>query len=97
MLRHVVLFRWRPSTTSGDIEAIAAGLAGLPPAIPEIATYRFGPDVGINEGTFDFAVVADFASPDDYLVYRDHPVHKAFIAERIAPHAAERAAVQYEY
>jgi len=96
MFRHVVLFRWSPSTTADDVDAISAGLAGLPAAVPEIATYRFGSDLGINEGTFDFAVVADFASRDDYLVYRDNPVHTAFIAEHITPHVADRAAVQYE-
>lgn len=97
MLRHVVLFRWIPSATSDEIAAISSGLAGLPAAIPEIATYRFGPDAGINEGNFDFAVVADFESVDDYLVYRDNPVHRALLAEHIAPQVAERAAVQYEY
>jgi len=97
MLRHVALFRWNPSTTSDDIDALTAGLAGLPTAIPEISAYRFGPDAGINDDTFDFAVAADFESRDDYLVYRDHPAHRAVLAERIAPHVADRAAVQYEY
>jgi hypothetical protein len=96
MLRHVALFRWSPSTTTADIAAVSTALSALPDSIREIAMYRFGPDAGINEGTFDFAVVADFASLDDYLVYRDHPTHKAVLAERIAPHLADRAAVQYE-
>ncbi len=97
MLRHVALFRWNPSTTSDVIDAATAGLAGLPPAIPEIAVYRFGSDAGINDGNFDFAVVADFKSRGDYLTYRDHPAHQAVLAERIAPHVSDRAAVQYEY
>ena len=50
----------------------------------------------INDGNFDFVVVADFASADDYLVYRDHPLHRALISERIAAHVAERAAVQFD-
>ena len=50
---------------------------GCPAAIAEIRDYRFGPDAGINEGNFDFVVVADFESDDDYVVYRDHPVHRA--------------------
>jgi hypothetical protein len=97
MLRHVVLFRWSESTSDADVAAIADGLATLPGEIPEISTYRFGRDVGINEGAHDFVVVADFQSVDDYLVYRDHPTHKAVLAERIAPHVADRAFIQYEY
>ena len=97
MLRHVVLFRWSESTSDADVAAIADGLATLPAAIPEIDTYRFGRDAGINEGAYDFVVVADFESVDGYLAYRDHPTHKAVLAERIAPHIAERAFIQYEF
>ncbi len=96
MFRHVVLMRWTPETTTADVNAIAEGLGGLPAAIPELRDFRFGHDAGINEGNFDFAVVADFASADDYLVYRDHPLHQAVIAERIAGHLAQRVAVQHD-
>lgn len=97
MLRHVTLFRWSESTTDDDIAAIAEGLAALPAAIAEIGSFHFGRDAGVNEGAYAFAVVADFASVDDYLVYRDHPAHQAFIAAHITPHVETRASVQFEY
>ena len=59
-------------------------------------TIDFGPDLGINDTNWDFVVVADFANADDYTTYRDHPSHRAFIAEEIAPRLAERASVQYD-
>ena len=46
--------------------------------------------------TFDYVVVGDFVSADDYVTYRDHPTHQAFIANLIAGRVADRAAVQYE-
>ena len=95
MFRHVVMMRWTEDTTPADVSAVIEGLGGLPAAIAEIRDYRFGPDAEINEGNFDFVVVADFESAEDYLAYRDHPVHRALIAERITPHLAERTAVQY--
>ena len=95
MFRHVVMMRWTEDTTPAHVSPVMEGLGGLPAAIAEIRDYRFGPDAGINEGNFDFVVVADFESVEDYLVYRDHPVHRALIAERIVPHLAERTAVQY--
>ena len=97
MLRHVVLFRWKDGTTDEQVAAIADGLSGLPAAIPEIAGYRFGRDAGLVEGNFDFGIVADFADEADWLVYRQHPVHLAVIAERITDHVDTRAAVQYEF
>lgn len=95
MLRHVVMFRFEDGTAAEDIAAVREALGGLPAAIPEIRAYRFGPDAGINDGNFEFAVTADFADEADYLVYRDHPQHRQVITELIAPHVAERAAVQF--
>ena len=93
-LRHVVLLRWKDDTTPEDIAAIEAALGTLPVAIPELVAYRYGRDAGLAEGNWDFAIVADVVSVDDYVTYRDHPAHQAAITERIRPHAAERAAVQ---
>jgi hypothetical protein len=96
MIRHTVMFRWTAGTTPADVAAVAEGLGGLPGAIPEIRDYRFGHDLRINPGNFDFVVVADFADTEDYIAYRDHPLLQALLAERILPHLAERAAVQFE-
>lgn len=96
VLQHVVLFRWREDITPEAVAAVESGLAALPPAIPEIRSYRFGADAGLGAGGWDFAVVAGFDSADDWAVYRDNPQHQAFIAECIQPWVAERAAVQFE-
>ena len=96
MIRHVVTFRWKPDTTADHIAAVEAGLRELPAAIPQIERYTFGSNVGINDGNFQFAVVADFTSADDYVVYHDDPQHRSLIEERIRPHIAERVAIQFE-
>jgi hypothetical protein len=41
-------------------------------------------------------VVADFDDAGGYLVYRDHPAHRAVVEQYVTPIVAERAAVQYE-
>jgi hypothetical protein len=41
-------------------------------------------------------VVADFDNVEDYLVSRDHPVHREIIQTYVQPIMADRAAVQYE-
>ena len=96
MIRHVVMFRWKEDIGAGDIDTVVAGLRTMPDLIPEIREYRFGPDLGINETNWDFVVVADFATTEDYTTYREDPRHRALIAEQIAPRLAERASVQYD-
>jgi len=96
MFRHTALFRWTTDTTADQIATVTATLRALPAAIPELVRYHCGPDLGLSEGNFDYAVVADLASEADYVTYRDHPAHVAALAEQVRPHLAERAAVQYE-
>jgi Stress responsive A/B Barrel Domain len=96
MFRHVVLFTWQEGTTTEQAERVATELRTLPGLISEIRAYHVGQDAGLNPGNYEFAVVADFDTTADYLVYRDHPAHRAIITEHIQPLIASRAAVQYE-
>lgn len=95
-LRHVVCFRFHPTVTPEQVDALAAGLRELPDLIPEIVDYRVGPDLRLNPASWDFAVSADFASADDFATYRDHPEHQARIASFVVPITADRVAVQFE-
>ena len=95
MFRHVVMFRWADGVDESHVAEVARRLDELPGAISAIRAYRHGPDAGVNDGNFDYVVVADFDSADDYVAYRDHPAHAAFISDVIAGRVAERAAVQY--
>lgn len=96
MLRHVVLFSWKPDASEVAVRAFAEGLAELPSHIPEIRSYRFGPDVRLGGGNEDFALVADFADADAYRRYAEHPAHRHLIAALLWPILAGRHAVQYE-
>ncbi len=95
MFRHVVMFTWADDVDDEHVAAVSAGLDTLPPAIEQIKQYRHGPDLGLSDQNFDYVVVGDFDSADDYVVYRDHPVHTELIADLIAGRITDRAAVQY--
>ena len=97
MFRHVVMVRFTDEMTDDDKAALRAGLARLPDVISGIRTYRFGDDVGINEGNFDFVVTADFDDVQGYLAYRDHPEHQELVKGLLAPLVAKRASVQFEW
>lgn len=96
MLRHVAVFRWAEGTAASDIEALAAALAGLPAAIPEIRAYQFGPDAGLRmSANADFVVVADFDDAESYTIYANDPIHQDVIVRLLRPIVAERLSVQY--
>ncbi|GAA4229086.1 hypothetical protein GCM10022254_20750 [Actinomadura meridiana] len=94
--RHVVLIKWAEGTTTGQQDELAARLGELPAVIPEIRGYSLGADVGLSPAAHDFAIIADFADQDAYLVYRDHPSHREVVDRYLTPITAERTVVQYE-
>ena len=96
MIRHVVMFRWKPETDEAVAE-LARALGRLPSIIPEIRAYHFGADAGLNSGNYDFVVSADFDAADGYLAYRDHPEHRNVAESLIVPNMTDRAAVQFEF
>jgi hypothetical protein len=97
MIRHVVMFRWTPEAAEEQKQRVAAELSRLPALLPVLRAYRMGADLGVNEGNFEWAAVADFDDLEGYLTYRDNPEHRAIIAAHIRPIIAERAAIQYEF
>jgi hypothetical protein len=95
-VRHVVMFRFVDGTTDQQVQELSDGLDRMPVVVGTMLDYRHGRDVGINEGTYDYVVVGDFATVDDYLTYRDHPDHRALIRDLVRPIVGERASIQFE-
>ena len=96
MIRHVALFTWDDGMTEEMERQFAAELTALAARVPGVRAYSAGPDAGIVDGNFDFAVVADFDDAESYLAYRNHPAHRAAVDQVISPIVRQRAAIQYE-
>jgi len=96
LVRHVVLFRWKPGTSPTDVAALERALAGLPKLVPSIRRYRFGRSLGLGPSGFDFAVIADFDDAAGWREYWANDAHQQLIAERVRPITQERAALQLE-
>ena len=94
--RHVVMFRWADDVEPDHVTGVRAALDALPGAIAGIRGFVHGSDVGVSEGNFDYALVADFDDADAWRAYRDHPQHQLFLAEHITGKVAERVAVQFQ-
>jgi hypothetical protein len=96
MIRHVALFRFSEEASDQTPHHLEEGLSQLAQTIPEIEAYRYGRDLGLREGNFDFAVVADFADAEAFKRYVDHPDHQAFLKQRLSPVLAERVSIQFD-
>jgi hypothetical protein len=94
--RHVVLLQWADDVPDDHLELVRTGLDALPPQIPQIRTFAHGSDVGVSEGNFDYVVVADFDSVQDWRAFRQHPAHLLFMEEHIKGKFKNRAAIQYQ-
>ncbi|GGH40015.1 Stress responsive A/B Barrel Domain [Cribrihabitans marinus] len=95
MIRHIVMFNWKPGTDPAVVDQVSAGFAKMCEAIPHVQSMSWGPDQGLAEANFDYAMTADFASVEDWNSYQAHAEHVAFF-QKFGAHAAEAARVQIE-
>lgn len=97
MIRHIVLFTWKPKTSDEQRDKVVSELSMLSKTVPGIRAYHFGTDAGLGAtGNADFALTADFDDADAYLVYRNHPAHLEVLENTIKPILERRAAAQLE-
>lgn len=80
VLRHVVLFKFKDTSTPEDIQKVESAFKALPSKIKEIKSLEWGinnsPE-NINQG-FTHCFFVTFANEKDRAVYLPHPDHKAF-------------------
>jgi hypothetical protein len=94
--RHAVMFRWNDDVDADHLAQVRARFDELPGLVDTIRAYHHGADVGVNEGNYDYAVIAEFDTVEGYKRYRDHPDHVLLIEELIKGRVADRAAIQFQ-
>jgi hypothetical protein len=97
MIRHTALFTWKLEATEDEKQRVTKEVAKLPSMVPSVRAFASGPDAGLNQGNFDFAVTADFDDQAGYLAYRDDPGHREIVQRYLMPILDKRAAVQFEF
>jgi len=83
MLKHLVLFNWKPETDQTTIDQIMSALSQLKDKLPGIVDYTGGPDVsteGLNQG-YTHGFVMTFDAPDSLAAYLPHPEHQAVVQQ----------------
>ncbi len=95
-LRHVVLFKFKESSTADDIKKVENAFRALPSKIKEIKGFEWGTNnspENLNQG-FTHCFFVSFDSEKDREVYLPHPAHKAFV-EVLGPHLDKALVIDY--
>jgi hypothetical protein len=96
MLRHVVLFKFKESSSEADVQKILSEFELLPKKIPQIAAFEWGTNnspEGLAEG-FTHCFFISFKSEKDRDAYLPHAEHKAFV-DIVKPHLEKVLVVDY--
>ena len=96
MLRHVVLFSFKSTSSPDQIRTVEDAFRKLPSQIREIKGFEWGTNnspEGINQG-FTHCFLVSFSSEKDREIYLPHPAHQAFV-EVLKPHLDKVLVVDY--
>ncbi|MCR9295701.1 MAG: Dabb family protein [bacterium] len=96
VLRHVVMFQFKESSSEADIQGVVDAFRGLPAKISEISDFEYGVNnspEGLNDGLTHCFLVS-FRSEEDRAKYLPHPAHKAFV-EVLKPHLEKVTVIDY--
>lgn len=96
MLRHVVLFKFKDTSSKEDVQKVVDAFRSLKTSIPQVAEFEFGTDnspEGLANG-FTHCFLITFKSEADRDVYLPHPKHKEFV-EILKPHLDKVQVIDY--
>jgi Stress responsive A/B Barrel Domain len=93
VIRNVVLVKLKADHDPAAIAEIQQGLCDL--NTPGTLSYTVGDDLGLREGNWSFAIVADFTDKDSYAVHDQDAEHNR-IRARLAPMVENVARLQTE-
>ncbi len=87
MIRHIVLFRFRPDLSNTEIRTVFEAIGALKQHIPQIRQYSWGECMSpenLHKG-FLHGFTMDFESAGDRDTYLHHVRHEALVADIILP------------
>lgn len=96
VLRHVVLFQFKPTSSPADVQRLVDAFRKLPSQIDVIADFEYGVNNSPEglDGGLTHCFLLTFKSEADRAVYLPHPAHLAFV-EILKPHLEKATVVDY--
>lgn len=96
VLRHVVLFKFKESSSKEDVSKLIEEFRGLPKKISEIESFEYGTDnspEGLADG-FTHCFLITFKSEKGRDAYLPHAAHQEFVSH-VKPHLDKALVVDY--
>lgn len=96
VLRHVVLFKFKETSTAADIKKVEDAFRALPSKISAIKSLEWGTNnspENLAQG-FTHCFLVTFASEKDREIYLPHPDHQAF-GKVLGPHLDKVLVLDY--
>lgn len=80
MLKHIVIFKYRPLATENHIRQVTDAFRDLKNKIPEILTFEHGANISHEGKHLGFTHVYELTFEDEKArdVYLPHPAHEQF-------------------
>jgi hypothetical protein len=96
VIKHIVLFRFKPGVAQPERQAFLDMLQALPAKISEVVDFSAGFNVVPSARAYDLALVASYADLAALERYAKHPEHLPVIA-RSAELCEQTAAADFEF
>lgn len=95
-LRHIVLFKFKETSSNVDVKKVEAAFVNLPTKIKEIKGFEWGLNNSPESLNKDFThcFMVTFKSEEDRNKYLPHPDHLAFV-EVLKPHLEDVLVLDY--
>jgi hypothetical protein len=96
LLRHVVLFKFKDTSSSEQINEVVDAFRALPGKVDEIHDFEWGTDVSVEnlQQGFTHCFLVTFRSEADRAAYLPHPDHKEF-GKILGPHLDKVLVIDY--
>lgn len=87
MIHHIVLFKFRPETSSGQIDQLTQAIIEMKNKIPSIIKYVWGPSISIEnlEKGYTHGFIMTFKSLKDRDDYVPSVLHKEVVKNFVDP------------
>lgn len=95
MIKHIVLIKWNDGVTPEQVDAVEDAFSEMVETFDYIVSYEYGPDAGIYENEYDYALVAEFETPEQFKSYAEDERHFEIMKEVISPLMADYKALQF--
>lgn len=97
MIKHIVLFRFLPSSVNeAGMREIKKQLEELPAIIPQLKEIKVGININPSE-KWHLSLEATVENRHDLDTYASHPAHQSIVKSLIAPIKEDRACVDYQF